>query len=184
MRHVHILPSSKIPDDDVEFKFRDRAKVLFDKWTEILSDHSDKRMKLSPAEVVPVVSMAQGEAAVHVAPLDHLVQAGQEPDRKPEGESEGPSRPSHTSKSSAEEALVVEESSAEDKTQTGVPTPESHPVLPTTDEKASQTLVALKVEVAVSTADAVVVDQPGGGPSGRDLEGEDSEWIEVPSLDG
>lgn len=36
MRHIHALPAEKVPRDD-EFKFRERAKALVDKWHEILS---------------------------------------------------------------------------------------------------------------------------------------------------
>ena len=35
MRHIHILSDDKVPRDD-EFKFRERAKVLVDKWHDIL----------------------------------------------------------------------------------------------------------------------------------------------------
>jgi hypothetical protein len=35
MRHIAALPAEKVPRDD-EFKFRDRAKVLVDKWRQIL----------------------------------------------------------------------------------------------------------------------------------------------------
>ena len=35
MRHIHVLPDDKVPRDD-EFKFRERAKVLVDKWHDIL----------------------------------------------------------------------------------------------------------------------------------------------------
>ena len=35
MRHIHVLPDEKVPRDD-EFKFRERAKVLVDKWHDIL----------------------------------------------------------------------------------------------------------------------------------------------------
>ena len=36
MRHIHALNADKVPRDD-EFKFRERAKALVDKWHEILS---------------------------------------------------------------------------------------------------------------------------------------------------
>lgn len=36
MRHINLLEPSKVPRDD-EFKFRDRAKALVDKWHEILN---------------------------------------------------------------------------------------------------------------------------------------------------
>ncbi|KAJ6580383.1 hypothetical protein DFH09DRAFT_979145, partial [Mycena vulgaris] len=35
MRHIHLLEENRIPRDD-EFKFRERAKALVDKWHEIL----------------------------------------------------------------------------------------------------------------------------------------------------
>ncbi|TBU24649.1 hypothetical protein BD311DRAFT_552860 [Dichomitus squalens] len=35
MRHIHVLSDDKVPRDD-EFKFRERAKVLVDKWHDIL----------------------------------------------------------------------------------------------------------------------------------------------------
>lgn len=36
MRHIHALSAEKVPRDD-EFKFRERAKTLVDKWHDILS---------------------------------------------------------------------------------------------------------------------------------------------------
>lgn len=36
MRHIAILAHEKVPRDD-EFKFRDRAKALVDKWHQILN---------------------------------------------------------------------------------------------------------------------------------------------------
>lgn len=36
MRHIHALPLERVPRDE-EFKFRDRAKALVDKWHEILN---------------------------------------------------------------------------------------------------------------------------------------------------
>ncbi|KAJ6528499.1 hypothetical protein B0H19DRAFT_1194569 [Mycena capillaripes] len=36
MRHIHLLEPAKVPCDD-EFKFRDRAKALVDKWHGILN---------------------------------------------------------------------------------------------------------------------------------------------------
>jgi hypothetical protein len=36
MRHIHLLEPSKVPRDG-EFKFRDRAKALVDKWHGILN---------------------------------------------------------------------------------------------------------------------------------------------------
>jgi hypothetical protein len=36
MRHIHLLEPSKVPRED-EFKFRDRAKALMDKWHGILN---------------------------------------------------------------------------------------------------------------------------------------------------
>ena len=35
MRHIHVLSDEKVPRD-AEFKFRERAKVLVDKWHDIL----------------------------------------------------------------------------------------------------------------------------------------------------
>lgn len=36
MRHIYALSSEKVPRDD-EFKFRERAKALVDKWHDVLS---------------------------------------------------------------------------------------------------------------------------------------------------
>ncbi|KZT10579.1 uncharacterized protein LAESUDRAFT_338768 [Laetiporus sulphureus 93-53] len=36
MRHIHALPSEKVPRDD-EFKFRERAKTLVDKWHDFVN---------------------------------------------------------------------------------------------------------------------------------------------------
>jgi hypothetical protein len=38
MRHIAALPSEKVPRDD-EFKFRERAKVLVDKWHQVLGSN-------------------------------------------------------------------------------------------------------------------------------------------------
>jgi len=35
MRHIHLLEPAQVPRDD-EFKFRERAKVLIDKWHGLL----------------------------------------------------------------------------------------------------------------------------------------------------
>lgn len=35
MRHIHLLEPGKVPRDD-EFKFRDRANALVNKWRQIL----------------------------------------------------------------------------------------------------------------------------------------------------
>nr|GAT55581.1 predicted protein [Mycena chlorophos] len=37
MRHVHLLEPERVPRD-AEFRFRDRAKVLVDRWTEMLNE--------------------------------------------------------------------------------------------------------------------------------------------------
>ncbi|KAI0829763.1 hypothetical protein BC628DRAFT_1066217 [Trametes gibbosa] len=44
MRHIHALSTDKVPRDD-EFKFRDRAKVLVDKWHEILKTNGPPESK-------------------------------------------------------------------------------------------------------------------------------------------
>ncbi|EPQ56881.1 Tudor/PWWP/MBT [Gloeophyllum trabeum ATCC 11539] len=41
MRHIHALKTEQVPRDD-EFKFRERAKVLVDKWHEILDAKKEK----------------------------------------------------------------------------------------------------------------------------------------------
>ncbi len=38
MRHIHALPNERVPRDD-EFKFRERAKILVDKWHETLKSN-------------------------------------------------------------------------------------------------------------------------------------------------
>ena len=38
MRHINALPKDKVPRDD-EFRFKDRAKALVDKWHEILNEN-------------------------------------------------------------------------------------------------------------------------------------------------
>ncbi|KAJ7748220.1 hypothetical protein DFH07DRAFT_830462 [Mycena maculata] len=40
MRHIHLLEAGKVPRDD-EFKFRDRAKALVDKWHQILNANKE-----------------------------------------------------------------------------------------------------------------------------------------------
>jgi hypothetical protein len=36
MRHIALLPEDKVPRD-AEFKFRERAKALVDKWCQLLN---------------------------------------------------------------------------------------------------------------------------------------------------
>ena len=36
MRHIAVLPEEKVPRD-AEFKFRDRAKALVDRWYQVLN---------------------------------------------------------------------------------------------------------------------------------------------------
>lgn len=38
MRHINALPKDRLPRDD-EFRFKDRAKALVDKWHEILNEN-------------------------------------------------------------------------------------------------------------------------------------------------
>ncbi|KDR65878.1 hypothetical protein GALMADRAFT_260082 [Galerina marginata CBS 339.88] len=42
MRHISVLEGHNIPPRDDEFKFRARAKVLFEKWLELVSGHHDR----------------------------------------------------------------------------------------------------------------------------------------------
>ncbi|KAH9859001.1 hypothetical protein C2E23DRAFT_717222 [Lenzites betulinus] len=44
MRHIHALGTDKVPRDE-EFKFRDRAKVLVDKWHDILKTNTAPESK-------------------------------------------------------------------------------------------------------------------------------------------
>ncbi|KAJ7849670.1 hypothetical protein B0H14DRAFT_2356066 [Mycena olivaceomarginata] len=39
MRHIHLLEPGKVPRDE-EFKFRNRAKALVDRWHGILNSNS------------------------------------------------------------------------------------------------------------------------------------------------
>ena len=48
MRHIYALPKEKVPRDD-EFKFRDRAKVLVDRWHEVLSNKDKDATVRKPA---------------------------------------------------------------------------------------------------------------------------------------
>lgn len=47
MRHIAALTADKVPRDD-EFKFRDRAKVLVDKWQRILSSSKTTNSVTTP----------------------------------------------------------------------------------------------------------------------------------------
>ena len=44
MRHIHALPDNKVPRDD-EFKFRERAKALVDKWQDFYKTTSAPESK-------------------------------------------------------------------------------------------------------------------------------------------
>ncbi|GJE92844.1 hypothetical protein PsYK624_090020 [Phanerochaete sordida] len=44
MRHIHALSAEKVPRDD-EYKFRERAKVLVDKWHDILSANKEAAIR-------------------------------------------------------------------------------------------------------------------------------------------
>ena len=48
MRHIHLLKPAQVPRDD-EFKFRDRAKVLVDRWHEVLSNKDKDATVRKPA---------------------------------------------------------------------------------------------------------------------------------------
>ena len=48
MRHIHALPKDKVPRDE-EYKFRERAKALVDRWHEILSASKTEATVRKPA---------------------------------------------------------------------------------------------------------------------------------------
>ncbi|KAI0074405.1 hypothetical protein K474DRAFT_1601468 [Panus rudis PR-1116 ss-1] len=48
MRHIHVLPTDKVPRDD-EFKFRERAKALIDKWHSVLESNKPANGDAKPA---------------------------------------------------------------------------------------------------------------------------------------
>lgn len=47
MRHIHALPASKIPRND-DFHFRERAKVLVDKWGVLINGPGGKASSEKP----------------------------------------------------------------------------------------------------------------------------------------
>ena len=55
MRHIAVLPEDKVPRD-AEFKFRERAKALVDKWHQILNAN-----KSNGAEAVTTNGAVKGE---------------------------------------------------------------------------------------------------------------------------
>ncbi|KAI0364417.1 Tudor/PWWP/MBT, partial [Pilatotrama ljubarskyi] len=69
MRHIHALSDDKVPRDD-EFKFRERAKVLVDKWHDILKANgapeskpaTNGTRKAGEGEDAAVDADAKGEA--------------------------------------------------------------------------------------------------------------------------
>ncbi|OCH89065.1 hypothetical protein OBBRIDRAFT_779052 [Obba rivulosa] len=62
MRHIYALTPEKVPLDD-EYKFRDRAKALVDKWQGILNAHKAN----GAAETKPAANGAQADADAKTA---------------------------------------------------------------------------------------------------------------------
>ncbi|KAJ7269065.1 hypothetical protein C8J57DRAFT_1509278 [Mycena rebaudengoi] len=64
MRHIHLLEPHKVPRDD-EFKFRDRAKALVDKWHAILN-----------ANKAPEAAVTEGTAKMDLNGTDAVAEEG------------------------------------------------------------------------------------------------------------
>jgi hypothetical protein len=64
MRHIAALSAEKVPKDD-DFKFRERAKVLVDKWHQILNAN-----KPNGADAVANGSKIDGDLTAGTAALD------------------------------------------------------------------------------------------------------------------
>lgn len=86
MRHIHALAPEKVPRDD-EYKFRERAKALVDKWHDVLSaskangnGDSTVRKPAANGKAHSEESGAKGANGKEASP-------SQEPTAKPEGDS-------------------------------------------------------------------------------------------------
>ena len=75
MRHIAALPAEKVPRDD-EFKFRERAKVLVDKWHQILGANKANGTDMA----------ANGDAGGEVPEAFTQATAAMDLNGKPEGE--------------------------------------------------------------------------------------------------
>ncbi|KAJ7627014.1 hypothetical protein FB45DRAFT_920497 [Roridomyces roridus] len=67
MRHIHLLEPHKVPRDG-EFKFRDRAKALVDKWHQILN--ANKVPEGGDAAAAPADAEAEDEEAAAAADVN------------------------------------------------------------------------------------------------------------------
>ena len=83
MRHIHNLTDDKIPRD-VEFKFRERAKVLVEKWHDILN--ANKSNGDSTVRKPAANGKAHSEEAGVKSATEEKASPSQEPAGKPEGD--------------------------------------------------------------------------------------------------
>ena len=79
MRHIAVLPDEKVPRDG-EFKFRDRAKALVDKWHQILNANKSNGAEAATNGAIKGEEDDKGAETKDTAPEEAMVQ------EKPRGE--------------------------------------------------------------------------------------------------
>jgi hypothetical protein len=58
MNHIAVLPEEKVPRD-AEFKFRDRAKALVDKWRQLLNANKPNGAEAATNGAIKVKKMTR-----------------------------------------------------------------------------------------------------------------------------
>lgn len=76
MRHIAALESEKVPGD-AEFKFKDRAQVLVNKWQAVISKDRPNGTAASAETKMEVDKPVNGDAAHSKAPVEE--KSGEEP---------------------------------------------------------------------------------------------------------
>ena len=105
MRHIAVLPEEKVPRD-AEFKFRDRAKALVDKWHQILNANKPNGTEAATNGAIKGEEDDKGVETKETAPEEAMVQ------EKPRGEEQGREETAHESM----EAMDVEANGTKDGT--------------------------------------------------------------------
>ncbi|KAI0633492.1 hypothetical protein C8Q77DRAFT_791919 [Trametes polyzona] len=112
MRHIHALTDDKVPRDD-EFKFRERAKVLVDKWHDILKANGAPESK-------PATNGTRKAADAEETPAAANGKAESSPEAKPNGTTtEGDADAKGEAEPAAEAAADADMQTAEDAPANG-----------------------------------------------------------------
>ena len=101
MRHIAVLPEEKVPRD-AEFKFRERAKALVDKWHQILNANKSNGAE---ATTNGAAKGDEGAETKEMAPEEATVQ------EKPRGEEQA-----KEDAQDATEAMEIEANGTKDGT--------------------------------------------------------------------